>query len=307
MITVVIPLYNKAPHITQTLDSVLAQTVPAEAIVVVDDGSSDESAEIVLAYARRGVRLIRQTNQGVSAARNAGVNAAQTGYVAFLDADDWWQPNHLQVLQNLALSQPTAALLSTSHLIRRADRFYCPRSSLPQGWSGEVQDFFSTYARGLALVNSSTACVRRSALLESGGFPVGVRRGEDIITWINLALHFPVAHAHIATAVFNQQAVNRTDTLRETEAPGSLQHLARLLNDSSLNEQQRRGLGVLFDRIAFFTAAGFRLNGDSSGASAIRRLSFSCGRHSAGVAIAMLSLVPPSALRAAKHFRHHAN
>lgn len=307
MITVVIPLYNKAPHIAQALDSVLAQTVPADDIVVIDDGSSDDGPDIVITYAHRGVRLIRQTNQGESAARNAGVKEAKSGYVAFLDSDDWWQPRHLEVLHKLALSHPSSALLSTGHLIRRADRFYNPRSSLPNGFCGVVQDFFSTYARGLSLVNSSTACVRRSALLEIGGFPVGVRRGPDIITWVNLALRFPVAHANIATAVYNQQAVNRTDTLRETEAPGSLQHLARLLNDSSLNEQQRRGLGALFDRIAFFTAAGFRLNGDSSGASAIRRLSFSCDRHSAGVAIAMLSLVPLSALRAAKHLRHHAN
>lgn len=304
MITVVIPLYNKAPHIAQTLDSVLAQTVPADDIIVVDDGSSDEGAEIVLSYAHRGVQLIRQANQGESAARNTGVNAAKTDYVAFLDADDWWLPNHLEVLQKLALSHPSAALLSTSHLIRRSDRFFCPKSSLAEGWNGVVQDFFCTYAKGLSLVNSSTACVLRSALISTGGFPVGVRRGPDIITWINLALQFPVAHAHIATSVYNQQAVNRTDTLRETEAPGSLQYLARLLHDASLDDNQRRGARILFDRIAFFTAAGFRLSGDRTGYASIRHLAYACGQYKVAAAIAGLALVPVGVLQAAKYFRH---
>jgi len=304
MFTIVIPLYNKALHIAQTLDSVLAQTVPADDIVVVDDGSSDGGAEIVLTYAHRGVRLMRQPNQGESAARNTGVEAAITDYVAFLDADDWWLPNHLEVLQKLALSHPSAALLSTAHLIRRSDRFYCPRSSLAEGWSGLVQDFFCTYAQGLSLVNSSTACVRRSALISTGGFPVGVRRGPDIITWINLALRFPVAHTHIATSVYNQQAVNRTDALRETEAPGSLKYLARLLHDASLDDNQRRGVGILFDRIAFFTAAGFRLSGDSTGFAAIRHLSYACGQYKIAAAIAGLALVPVGVLQAAKDFRH---
>lgn len=304
MFTVVIPLYNKAPHIAQTLDSVLAQTVPANDIVVVDDGSSDGGAEIALTYAHRRVQLIRQANQGVSAARNTGVDAAKTDYIAFLDADDWWLPNHLEVLQKLALSHPSAALLSTSHLIRRSERFFCPQSSLPEGWSGVVQNFFNTYANGLSLVNSSTACVRRPELLQVGGFPVGVRRGEDIITWINLALRFPVAHVRIATSVFNQQAVNRTDALRETEAPGSLKYLARLLHDASLDDNQRRGVGILFDRIAFFTAAGFRLSGDSTGFAAIRHLSYACGQYKIAAAIAGLALVPVGVLQAAKDFRH---
>jgi hypothetical protein len=304
MITVVIPLYNKAPHIKGTLQSILSQTVQPAEIIVVDDGSTDNGPEIVDTFADHGVRLIQQPNQGESAARNTGVDAAKTDYVAFLDADDQWLPEHLATLSNLVRSFPDASLCSTAHLIQREDRLYRARSPFVEGWRGMVDDFFTTYSQGLSLVNSSTACVRRSALLESGGFPVGIRRGPDIITWVKLALHHPVAHAAVATAIYNQQAVNRTDTLREIEPPGSLQYLAKLMCEPGLSQKQEHGVARLFDRIAFFTAAGFKSHGDLSAVHAIRRLAVDAKRYPTALMIASLALAPAGLLRVAKRLRH---
>ncbi|OOG24418.1 hypothetical protein B1C78_08760 [Thioalkalivibrio denitrificans] len=304
MFSVVIPLYNKGPHIRETLDSVLKQTHCPLEIIVVDDGSTDDGPAIVSTYADRGVRLVSQSNQGVSVARNTGVTHASGDYVAFLDADDRWLPNHLQVAWHLVTEYPSAALLTTAHLIERENRTFRPRSTFPNGWEGIVPDFFSSYAQGLSLVNSSAAIVRRDALDSVGGFPQGVRRGEDIIVWVNLALNYPVAHAAVFTAIYNQQAVNRAEGIVETEPPGSLQHLCALMQQQAGSPQQQRGIRRLFDSIAFFTAAGFCLNGDRTGATAIKRLSILCHRYKLAFSIAVLTLFPRSFLKIARRYRH---
>jgi len=304
-ISVVIPLYNKAPHIARALDSVLAQSSQPDEIIVVDDGSTDGGAEIVAPYVQKhGVRLIRQKNAGVSAARNRGVSEAKSEYIAFLDADDYWHDNHIAVLRDLIAQYPQASLMSTAHVIVRGDKIYRPRSSYPDGWYGLVDDFCLRYARGLSLINSVTACAKKIDLLRVGAFPVGVRRGEDIICWINLAVKYPVAHAEIVSAVYCQDAVNRTDKLREKEAPGSLRHIAELIRDAKLTAEQREGLAKLFDRIAFFTAAGFKANGDPQGVAAIRQLAFETGRYRVGAMVSGLVLAPGWLLRMAKKVRH---
>lgn len=305
MISVVIPLYNKAPHIVGTLESVFAQTVPPQEIIVVDDGSTDGGSDLVEPYVRsHGVRLIRQANAGVSAARNRGLREAVGEYVAFLDADDQWLPCHIEVLARLIAIYPEASLFSTAHVIEREGVRYRPRSTYSDGWFGLVDDFFRRYACGLSLIHPITACAKREDILNVGAFPVGVRRGEDIICWVNMALKYKVAHAEVVTAVYCHDAVNRTDRLREIEAPGSLMHIAKLLKGRDIDDGQRKGLWMLFDRIAFFTAAGFKLNGDNVGMEAIRGLAWNAGRYWVGLAISALMFVPKGFLRAVRKVRH---
>lgn len=304
MISVVIPLFNKGPHISKALDSVLAQTVPPEEIMVIDDGSIDNGPEIVTSYKNQGVRLIRQPNQGASVARNAGIASAKYDYIAFLDADDWWFPNHLEIIKRLALTYPSAGLLSTAHVIFREGSSCRPSLVFPDDWEGEVLNFFDAYAKNLSLVNSSTACVNRSAINSVGGFPIGVRRGEDVIVWIKLALRYSMAYAETVTAVYNQQAVNRSDTHRDLEPPGSLLYMAKLLRDGDLHPPLRQSVGKLFDQISFMTAAGFLLNGDRIGARAICKLALGLNRLKAFSAISWALLLPLSVLRAARRLRH---
>lgn len=192
MISVVIPLYNKAQHIAETLSSVLAQSVSPREIIVIDDGSTDGGAHVVRQFETAGVRLITQTNQGVSAARNRGLEEAAGDYVAFIDADDLWLPDHLLVLSELVEKWPQAVLVSTSHLIKRDGMVYSAKSSLPLGWEGCVTNFFTAFANGLSLVNSSTACVKRRVALELGGVPCWCQAGRGHhpmgtlgVTWLS--------------------------------------------------------------------------------------------------------------------------
>ena len=109
-ISVVIPLYNKAASITSTIQSVLAQSYPYFEIVIIDDGSSDNSVQKVRLIDDKRIKLISKQNGGVSSARNEGIRQAQYDYIAFLDADDLWKPTYLEELVKLITDFPEASL-----------------------------------------------------------------------------------------------------------------------------------------------------------------------------------------------------
>ncbi len=127
-ITVVIPLYNKKAHIVNTVKAVLAQTYPAKEIIVVNDGSTD-GGDIELANCNfRNVKIINKQNGGVSTARNCGIAAATTEYVALLDADDYWMPHFLEEISVLIKKFPEAGTFSTSYQYRLGnDRYVAPK------------------------------------------------------------------------------------------------------------------------------------------------------------------------------------
>ena len=123
MISVVMPVYNGEAFVARAVQSVLDQTSPRWEIVAVDDGSRDGTRAILERFAARDprIRVLHQENAGVSAARNAAMAAARGEYLAFLDADDWWYPDHLTTLEQMIRIYPKAGLLGTACDIRFHD------------------------------------------------------------------------------------------------------------------------------------------------------------------------------------------
>jgi glycosyltransferase involved in cell wall biosynthesis len=200
-VCVVIPAYNSAPFIAAALDSVLAQSHPVSEITVVDDGSSDSTAQIVAAYPQ--VKWVSQDHRGPSAARNSGIRHAQCEYIAFLDSDDIWQPDKIEKQLAALAAHPSAAFsFSTlASFFRRDAREVSNQPYMPDellAWLGarsteSGRAFGNVYSLLLRAncVLTSSVLVRRSALLEAGLFDESLSHGEDHELWLRLARRWP--------------------------------------------------------------------------------------------------------------------
>jgi hypothetical protein len=185
-ISVAIPLYNKAPFIAATLRSALAQTFGNFEIIVLDDGSTDGGAEQLKEIGDGRVVMVRQQNAGVGAARTRAMREGSARYVAFLDADDLWHPNHLANLMELARKYPDAALLGNSFVEMKTFNPHFANGASPVHYR-IVEDYFAECAAGRMPLHTSSCMVLRDRALELGGFPAGNYRGEDLALWIRLA------------------------------------------------------------------------------------------------------------------------
>lgn len=205
MISIVIPLYNKAATIVKTIDSVLAQTVPNWELIVVDDGSSDAGPGLVAAYTDPRIRLVKQANAGVSAARNRGAELATSDIVAFLDADDYWDPTHLANMETLIAEFPGAAFYATAYCVVRGDGRFRKIRVRDEGVAPErllMKDYFADVLEAERPVQISAAAVTKVSLDKVGGFPIGITSGEDIITLARLACIGDLAYSKVATSYY---------------------------------------------------------------------------------------------------------
>jgi glycosyltransferase involved in cell wall biosynthesis len=206
------PLYNKATYVRRAVESVLKQTVGDFELIVIDDGSTDAGARVVEAINDPRIRLIRQANAGVSAARNRGIAAARAELIAFLDADDEWLPGFLEAIWGLHAEYPHAAVWATAYRrISRegkdiTSRFSWLRSSRNSGT--HIIDFFSDEHDYEDRIHTCSLVVKRDAILAVGGFPENIVQGEDSDTWFRLALRYQTAWASGLEAVYHMDAGN---------------------------------------------------------------------------------------------------
>ena len=185
-VSVIMPLYNCEHYVAAALDSLFAQTFPDFEVIVVDDGSTDRSAAVVERYTARDARikLIRQDNRGISAARNAGLAHARGHAIAFLDPDDLWFPDKLE---------RQLPLLTDMNLVYGAEvRVWDDDPGRVEGLSKSVDEIGnSDPLRSIMRKNSvwgpNTVMISRSLLEHHGGFDEEIRQAEDIDLWLRLA------------------------------------------------------------------------------------------------------------------------
>ena len=210
MFSIIIPLYNKEASIAQALDSVMAQECQDFEVIVVDDGSTDAGAAVVENYGDPRIRLVRQENAGVSAARNRGIEEARGEYVAFLDADDVWMPGFLAEIEALLREFPQCRAQATNYvfnsngvksptILRKVP--FCEER-------GVLVNYFEVASCSHPPVWTSAVCIERRLLLEIGGFPVGIKSGEDLLTWARVAVRTDWAYSMRAMAQYNFDQVS---------------------------------------------------------------------------------------------------
>ena len=210
--SIVIPLYNKQKDIAATLRSVFAQTFADFEVVVINDGSTDGSENEVLQFDDNRIVYIKTENRGVSQARNLGIENSKGEYIAFLDADDYWFPGHLETLHQLITEYSEAGLFTSNY------RFAYPNgtlvdtdfSSLGSNFSGIVENVFKHSLKN-RLMWTSCVVVKSEVFDIVGMFDTSITlgAGEDTDMWIRVALKYPVAHTSRVTAHYNLAGSNR--------------------------------------------------------------------------------------------------
>lgn len=206
MISVVIPLYNKGKSITNTITKVLEQTYHDFEIIVVDDGSTDNGPEEVLKLPDKRIRLIHQENAGVSAARNHGIKEAKYNLIAFLDADDEWMPEYLQTQYMLSLKYPDCSVFACNYQFMDSTGKVTNTRINKVRFSeidGIMENYFEVASYSHPPLWTSAVVVRKMAIESIGGFPVGVKSGEDLLTWARLASNFQIAYSKRVLAIFH--------------------------------------------------------------------------------------------------------
>jgi glycosyltransferase involved in cell wall biosynthesis len=259
-IGVVIPLFNKQAHIERALNAALRAIYRATdlglltkkaSILVVDDGSTDSGPDIVNFFQNEYsiVKLHRQTNAGASAARNTGIDLSPHEWIAFLDADDDWHSEHIAEMARLARDYPQADVVATGYQrvnpdgsVNDPDFYEIPHPN------GILERFHNSMSYGAMPLSSSSVAVKKRALRELGGFPVGETHGEDRIMWARLARDMPIAISSQKTALYHLDAENRS-TQSWTPEKGSA-YLRYLVGELEKEDAKSQRHHDLLDNIA---------------------------------------------------------
>ena len=191
-VSVVIPTYNRGHLVGEAVASVLGQTVPPLEVIVVDDGSTDDTRDRLRPYLPR-VTYLHQTNQGVSAARNHGIRKARGEFIAFLDSDDVWHPRKLELQLGTFRARPELGLLGTGPL-------QWPAPSFPEISSGDHGRVSLVSWAQLVVKNylgTSSVMVRSAALKTAGGFDPVMKGSEERDLWLRVAEQWSVANLEL--------------------------------------------------------------------------------------------------------------
>ncbi len=201
MFSVIIPLYNKERHIQETIDTVLNQSFDEFEIIVMDDGSTDQSLNIVRNIASDKLRVYSQKNQGVSVARNNGAKKANYDHLVFLDADDGLMPAYLSEISTLIAEFPQAGIYATNFYSYKSKFDVLKERPVPFMPQKEIVDNYFSLRLEKGPLLASVSVITREAFFKAGGYPKGVVNGEDTyflskilltekVCFLNKALYF---------------------------------------------------------------------------------------------------------------------
>ena len=260
--SVVIPLYNKAPYVAKAIQSVLAQSFTDYELLIVDDGSKDDSAEIAakVIEGRSNCYLIKQENAGVSMARNNGVAASHGEYLCFLDADDWWCPIFLEEMAKFVEEFPDAGIYGSNYTIvnEAKHKTRVAEIGVDNGFEKGYINYCQVYAKTMYMpLWTGAVCIPRKVFEEMQGFPKGIKLGEDFLLWIRIALKYKVAFLNKPLPYYNQDVdVNARGVKTIGYDPESFMtfHFEQFENA----EKNNRDLKILLDRLRVYSLMRFR-------------------------------------------------
>ena len=203
-ISVIIPLYNKSATIKETLQSVLAQTYTDFEVIIINDGSIDNSLKIVNSFQDNRIKIISQENKGVSVARNHGIKIASNNLIAFIDADDIWFENHLEELYKLYVNFPNCGMYCSRYKTKINHRKTVSSvfNGINANFRGIVANYF--YSNKPSRITFTSALLIPKVILENyNSFNENILTGEDIELWTKIGIENKVALNDKVTCIYN--------------------------------------------------------------------------------------------------------
>ncbi|WP_396158287.1 glycosyltransferase family 2 protein [Flavobacterium sp.] len=208
--SIIVPVFNKQKFVAKTLKSVLVQTFLDYEIIIVNDGSTDNSEAEILALHDTRIRYYSKKNEGVAVARNFGIEKATSDLICFLDADDYWYPNFLETMHRFSAELPDQKVFATAIEIETSKKYLKAQYSVPKKSDFEIVNFFDGSQKECVLWTSSV-CIHKSVFEKVGTFDVKIKHGEDTEMWIRIGLELPVVFIRkvLARYVYDAESVSR--------------------------------------------------------------------------------------------------
>lgn len=254
LVSVIIPTYNRGWILKEAVDSVLGQDFKDFELIVVDDGSTDSTRDILETYGQ-DIIVVRQANRGVSAARNRGVGEASGQLISFLDSDDLWLPRKLSRQVDFFNTNPEAVICQTEEIwIRNGVRVN------PKKRHHKFSGMIFEPSLALCLVSPSAVMIRRSLFDAVGLFDESLSACEDYDLWLRISCKYPV---HLIDTPLIIKRGGHADQL--SRAPGldkfRIKALKKIMESGQLSEAQYRSAALTLKEKCFIYAGGCRRRG----------------------------------------------
>jgi glycosyltransferase involved in cell wall biosynthesis len=208
--SVIIPLFNKEKFIEATLKSVLNQTFIDFEILIINDGSTDNSASIIKGFDDSRIRYYYKENAGVSSARNDGIEKAQSNYISFIDADDYWYPDFLEEMYKIIQKHPEQKVFSAAIEIETSKKVIPASYSIIKTNDCEIVNYFTASSKE-TVICTSCAVFYKSIFEETGTFDIEIKSGQDTDMWIRIGINYPVVFSWriLARYIYDENSLSK--------------------------------------------------------------------------------------------------
>jgi len=258
--SVVIPLFNKYDFIEKAITSVLIQTYPHFELLIIDDGSTDNSSEIVEKIHDNRIKLIKQENAGVSAARNKGIKTAKYDLIAFLDADDWWDKDYLQSMLKLILKFPEVSIYGSRYAIVENGKASPSLPFFNNSTKYVLFDLIDLAVNNKSFIlplHSSSFIIHKTILHKTSNFDCRIKFFEDYDFFLRISLFSKVAYLNIWPLSFYVQDV--PDNNRATgNLPKLTDHMVYYLDKFTPFFNENKNLKIYIDKFKLWSLIKYR-------------------------------------------------
>ena len=254
--SIIIPVYNKVNFIENTLKSVFQQSFTDYEILLINDGSTDDSESKILAFNDPRIRYYSKKNEGVSETRNLGIEKAKSEYITFLDADDYWYPNFLEEMFLLIKSFPEQSVFSAAIEIENLKTVIPSSYSIPKISDSMIVNYFEASYKEGALF-TSCAVFHKNVFEKVGNFDTTIKSGQDTDLWIRIGLIYPVVFSFkiLTRYIYDPNSLSKKKSF-----------MNRKMNFSKFSEDEKKNLALkkFLDLNRFSLAVKSKMYGDKS-------------------------------------------